>query len=137
MKLKELRLKKGLFAKQLGSQVGLHEADVSKLEHFKFLPTPETMKRLCLALDAKPTDIYEIDEMTLYTPTAPTEEPKAAPKKRRKTKGEYYNFHVMVPRAWQKPLLRAIRRLGYVTIHNWLITQVNELIKGEMDNAGD
>jgi len=42
-----------------------------------------------------------------------------------------------VPKAWQKPLLRAIRKLGYVTIHNWLITQVNELIKGEMDNAVD
>lgn len=136
MKLKELRLEKGLFAKQLGLQVGLHEADVSKLEHYKFLPTPETMKRLCLALDAKPTDIYEPGEMTLYTPETPAKE-KAVPKKRRKTKGEYYNFHVMVPKAWQKPLLRAIRKLGYVTIHNWLITQVNELIKGEMDNAGD
>ena len=136
MKLKELRLEKGLFAKQLGSQVGLHEADVSKLEHYKFLPTPETMKRLCIALNAKPTDIYTAEEMTLYTPEAPAKE-KAAPKKRRKTKGEYYNFHVMVPKAWQKPLLRAIRKLGYVTIHNWLITQINELIKGEMDNAGD
>jgi len=136
MKLKELRLEKGLFAKQLGLQVGLHEADVSKLEHYKFLPTPETMKRLCIALGAKPTDIYEPGEMTLYAPETPAKE-QAAPKKRRKTKGEYYNFHVMVPKAWQKPLLRAIRKLGYVTIHNWLITQVNELIKGEMDNAVD
>lgn len=135
MKLKELRLEKGLFAKQLGLQVGLHEADVSKLEHYHFLPTPETMKRLCLALGAKPTDIYEVEEMTLYTPETPAKD--KVPKKRRKTNGEYYNFHVMVPRAWQMPLLRAIRKLGYVTIHNWLITKVNELIKGEMDNAGD
>lgn len=125
MRLKELRLAKGLYARELGSKVGLHEADISKLEHYHFLPTPKTMDLLCEVLEVQPLDIYCENEMTLFKPNT------TAKKKMGERECPVYNLHVILPKSWKEPFQKSVKALGWQSIHDWLIEEIEKLIGGQ------
>lgn len=124
MKLRELRLRKGLKAKELGLQVGLGEDGISRLENYHFLPIPPVMDRICKVLDVTPSDIYDKREMT-YAFTAP----------RKQTNNDVYNFQAKLPKEWRVLLRKAVKELGYKGVADWFLVEARKLIEGECENA--
>ena len=64
MKLKQVRMQKGIQQKELAARVGVDEPTLSKFENYKCLPTPDVMERILDALGCGLSDIYSRAEVT-------------------------------------------------------------------------
>lgn len=65
MNLKETREAQGLTQRAFARQIGSPVPDYNKIERGRFLPTPELLGRICRALDKRPLELYERQEIDL------------------------------------------------------------------------
>lgn len=65
MNLKETREAQGMTQRAFAKQIGAHGSDYNKIERGRYLPTPELLGRICRALEKKPLELYEREEIDL------------------------------------------------------------------------
>ena len=58
-----MRLQRGIQQKELARMIGVDEPTLSKLENYKFLPTPEMLTRILQILDCGIKDVYSASEL--------------------------------------------------------------------------
>ena len=98
MKLKETREAQGLTQRAFARQIGSPVPDYNKIERGRFLPTPELMGRICRALDKKPLELYQREEIDLLGAL------KTAPGRNGGDRHRYHSRKVYrVPEEFAKP----------------------------------
>ena len=98
MRLKETREAQGMTQRAFARQIGSPVPDYNKIERGRFLPTPELMGRICRALDKKPLELYERQEIDLLGAL------KMAPGRRSADRHKYHSRKVYrVPEEFAKP----------------------------------
>ena len=98
MRLKETREAKGMTQRAFARQIGSPVPDYNKIERGRYLPTPELMGRICLALDKKPLELYQREEIDLLGAL------KTAPGRRGGDRHRYHSRKVYrVPEEFAKP----------------------------------
>ena len=98
MKLKESREATGMTQGAFAQQIGVNRFDYCKVEKGKFLPTPEQLGRICRALDKKPLELYERQEIDLLGAL------KMAPGRRSADRHKYHSRKVYrVPEEFATP----------------------------------
>ena len=65
MNLKGTREAQGMTQRAFAKRVGSPVPDYNKIERGRFLPTPELLGRICRALDKRPLELYERQEIDL------------------------------------------------------------------------
>ena len=140
MKLKEIRLSRGLTVKDLmGGE--MHKAHFSMIETGRFLPTVPVLQYICKRLDCSPLDLYDIEEIDLAG-CMDTEAPKT------KRKGDRHKLpHRMAFRVPEKvitDLPGILKDLGYESRQEWMNEWLRKTMrrhqklvdrKGEQANA--
>lgn len=98
MNLKETREAQGMTQRAFARQIGSPVPDYNKIERGRYLPTPELLGRICRALEKKPLELYEREEIDLLGAL------KTAPGRRG---GDRHKYHVRkvyrVPEEFAKP----------------------------------
>lgn len=61
LKIKELRLKKGMTQEELSEKIGMVERNLSKIECGKNFVTADTLTNLIDALEIKPKDLFDFE----------------------------------------------------------------------------
>lgn len=98
MKLRESREATGMTQGAFAQQIGVNRFDYCKVEKGKFLPTPELLGRICRALDKRPLELYERQEIDLLGAL------KMAPGRRSADRHKYHSRKVYrVPEEFAKP----------------------------------
>ena len=98
MRLKETREAKGMTQRAFARQIGSPVPDYNKIERGRYLPTPELMGRICRALDKKPLELYQREEIDLLGAL------KTAPGRRGGDRHRYHSRKVYrVPEEFAKP----------------------------------
>lgn len=98
MKLKETRESQGLTQRAFAKRVGSPVPDYNKIERGRFFPTPELLGRICRALDKRPLELYERQEIDLLGAL------KMAPGRRSADRHKYHSRKVYrVPEEFAKP----------------------------------
>lgn len=123
MKLKQIRLSRGLKSKEIALRCGTDEAGWSKIETYKYLPIPAMLNKICEQLECKPLDIYDRDEVTLVPPLSS--------KNSHNEKGESvpsrgYNLCVFLPEEYRDKLGAWVKELGFPTFQAWLLPYIKE-----------
>lgn len=121
MRLKELLKEKKIKQKELGAAIGYDEADMSRLMHYRVLPTPDKMQKMCATLKCHVLDIYKKSEITLL--------PKEEVRKERIRNSRGYNLCVFLPEAYRYSLPAALSRGGFKTYYDWLAPYIKETIE--------
>lgn len=111
MRLQEQINKAGLLNKELANKVGTDNSMISRFTHFKCLPIPEMMRKMCEILNCTTSEIYEDNEI-YYKPTT-----------KRKTKRETnkYKLTVELPKEAQAFIKKALKKCGYKDITEWIM----------------
>ena len=98
MNLKETREAQGMTQRAFAKRVGSPVPDYNKIERGRFLPTPELLGRICRALDKRPLELYERQEIDLLGAL------KTAPGRRGGDRHKYHARKVYrVPEEFAKP----------------------------------
>ena len=98
MNLKETREAQGMTQRAFAKRVGSPVPDYNKIERGRFLPTPELLGRICRALDKKPLELYERQEIDLLGAL------KMAPGRRSADRHKYHSRKVYrVPEEFATP----------------------------------
>lgn len=98
MNLKETRESKGLTQRAFARQIGSPVPDYNKIERGRYLPTPELLGRICRALEKRPLELYERQEIDLLGAL------KTAPGRRSSDRHKYHARKVYrVPEEFAKP----------------------------------
>lgn len=98
MKLKETRESRGMTQRAFAKQIGSPVPDYNKIERGRYLPTPELLGRICRALDKRPLELYERQEIDLLGAL------KMAPGRRSADRHKYHSRKVYrVPEEFAKP----------------------------------
>lgn len=98
MNLKETREAQGMTQRAFARQIGSPVPDYNKIERGRYLPTPELLGRICRALEKKPLELYERDEIDLLGAL------KMAPGRRGADRHKYHARKVYrVPEEFAKP----------------------------------
>ncbi|MBQ8178017.1 MAG: helix-turn-helix transcriptional regulator [Clostridia bacterium] len=111
MKLKLLRLKKGISQKELAEQIGTDVPMLSKFETYKCLPIPSMLRKIMDALKCTIDDLYEPHE--LY-------QPKVKEKPTTKKEPNTYHLSVHLPREARAFLKTALKDCGYSSVTEWI-----------------
>lgn len=61
LKIKELRIKKGMTQEELAEKIGLVERNLSKIECGRSFVTADTLANIIDALGIKPKDLFDFD----------------------------------------------------------------------------
>lgn len=122
MKLKEIRLSRGLKSKEIAVRCGTDEAGWSKIETYKCLPIPAMLNKICEELEVKPLDIYSRDEITLV-PALPS---KNNTHNQEAAQSRGYNLCVFLPEEYRDKLGTWVKELGYPTFQAWLLPYIEE-----------
>lgn len=113
MKLKEVRLQKGLQQKELANAIGTDEPMMSKFENYKCLPIPSMMRLLLQVLACDIGDIYEPNEIYTQLVSATT--------RKRKRKSDVYRLTAELPEEARAFLNGgALQELGFKDITAWV-----------------
>lgn len=59
LKIKQLRLTKGLSQAAIGVAAGVDRKTINRIENNHFSPSMETFFRICVALDVRPSEIVK------------------------------------------------------------------------------
>lgn len=98
MNLKETREAQGMTQRAFAKQTGAHGSDYNKIERGRYLPTPELLGRICRALEKRPLELYERQEIDLLGAL------KTAPGRRSSDRHKYHARKVYrVPEEFAKP----------------------------------
>lgn len=98
MRLKETREAQGMTQRAFAKRIGSPVPDYNKIERGRFLPTPELLGRICRALDKRPLELYERQEIDLLGAL------KMAPGRRGGDRHKYHARKVYrVPEEFAKP----------------------------------
>lgn len=126
MNLKSIRTLKGLKQKELAESIGKNESFISRIEQYVYLPTPETARALCDALQVNLLDIYsreECDLLALMPPNAGEEEcENSYSSTPHFCEPNTYRLSVRIPRQTFENLLtkEVLNRCGYRSITHWV-----------------
>ena len=113
MKLKEVRLQKGLQQKDVAKAIGTDEPMMSKFENYKCLPIPPMLRLLLKVLDCEIRDLYEPNE--IYAQLV------SAPMRKRKRRSDVYRLTAELPEEARAFLNGgALQELGFKDITAWV-----------------
>ena len=110
MKLQEKILEKGLTNKMLAEKIGSDAPMVSRYTNYKCLPTPETMKAICEALNCMVEDIYREEEISF----------NGCKRKKGNADLKNYKITVRLPKEAKEKIHYALKVCGYKNISYWL-----------------
>ena len=111
MKLKLLRLNKGISQKELAEQIGTDMPMLSKFETYKCLPIPSMLRKITDVLKCTIDDIYEPHE--LYQCRSKT-------KVKSKNEPSTYHLSVHLPREARAFLKSSLKECGYGSVTDWI-----------------
>lgn len=113
MKLKEVRLRKGLPQKDVAKAIGTDGPMLSRFENYKCLPIPPMMHLLLQVLACDVGDIYEPSE--IYT------QPVSGQTRKRKRRSDVYRLTAELPEEARAFLNGgALQELGFKDITAWV-----------------
>lgn len=134
MKLKEIRLSRGVGQKELARRIGTDEPMLSRFENYKCLPIPSMLSVLAKELGCTVDEIYEPHEIYLQ---AEKKRPPATKRARKR-----YRMTVDLPSEAKERLRAAVRACGYKDITAWigwcyarLSEQYGEILLKEKDST--
>lgn len=112
MKLQEIRLKAGVEQADLAKKVGTNAPMMSNFEHYKCLPVPNMLVRICAELKCNVLDIYEKNE--IYSQTKGSNGA-------RKNSSDVYNLQARLPNEAREVLTSEnLKLLGYRNITDFI-----------------
>lgn len=123
MKLRELRLRRGMQQKDLATAIGINAPMLSNFENYKCLPIPRMLKALCGVLECEPSDIYERHEIALQVAQMSCKDSVA------NVESEVYRLTANLPRRAQLFFKDNLQKLGYRNITEWANTCFENLEK--------
>ena len=136
MRLKQLRIARGMQQKELAQKIGTDEPMMSKFENYKCLPVPSMMKLLTEELGVSIDDIYEPHEIYMQGVRAKESTP------RKKVESEVYHLTVNLPPEAREFFKTALKKCGYKDITDWANRcfertrrQYEEILAKEKDSA--
>jgi transcriptional regulator with XRE-family HTH domain len=62
VRIREVRLLRGLSLEDLARESGVSESNISRIETHKQTPRPSTMRKLAAALNVSVEDLWEVEE---------------------------------------------------------------------------
>ena len=89
MNLKETREAQGMTQRAFARQIGSPVPDYNKIERGRFLPTPELLGRICRALEKKPLELYDREEMACQGALTPAQGRKGGDRQKLRHKKTY------------------------------------------------
>ena len=119
MNLKQMRVQRGIQQKELARMIGVDEPTLSKLENYKFLPTPEMLTRILQILDCGIKDVYSASELRFRD--------NERAEKRERRHADCYKLTVRLPQTAKNDLQVALKALGYSSITAWLTRCTEDL----------
>lgn len=111
MKLKEIRIAKGIQQKDLSERIGTNDPMLSRIENYKCLPIPDMMQSILWELDCQLGDIYEPEEIAYCTKKTRQED---------KRQGKYYKVTVRLPKEAKELIKEALPVCGYKDVTYWI-----------------
>jgi len=114
MKLRELRIEKGLKQNEFAKLVGVSNMCMCLIENYKCLPIPETMEEMCKVLDCDVNKIYEPHEIALQM--VKTEQKRSE----KSNKNGMYHLTVNLPKRARKFFKNNLSKLGFKNITEWV-----------------
>lgn len=132
MKLKDVRLSKGIKAKELGIKVGTDEAMMSRFENYKCLPTPPTMEKICKELGCEVLDLYDRNEVVydsvVKTALESSTDEKRAKRNEKKRSKNVYHLTVELPPEARDFFKYHLEEMGYKDITDWANQMFSRLV---------
>lgn len=117
-KLRELRERKGLQAKQVAERAQIDATMYSRFENYRALPIPGDFERIIEALGCLPADAYTPDEVCLLPNANKVETTGGA---RVSQKPDEYKMTVRLNNDCRGVLTREVlRKCGYKSINDWV-----------------
>lgn len=113
MKLRELRIQKGLKQNEFARLVGVSNMCMCLLENYKCLPVPQAMEEMCKVLDCESSDIYERHEIALKVSQ------KHSKNNANNIDSDVYRMTANLPRRAQQFFKDNLQKLGYKSITEW------------------
>ncbi len=126
MKLRELRIKKGLKQKEFAKLVGVSSMCMCLIENYKCLPVPETMGEMCKVLNCSVNNVYEPREIALQM--AKTSQTKTE----KKSSSQIYHLTVNLPKRARKFFKNNLSKLGFKNITEW-VNYCFEKLEGQFE----
>ena len=114
-----MRLQRGIQQKELARMIGVDEPTLSKLENYKFLPTPEMLARILQILDCGIKDVYSASELRFRD--------NERAEKRERRYADCYKLTVRLPQTAKNDLQVALAALGYSSITAWMLRCAEDL----------
>lgn len=115
MRLREIRLAKGVGQKELATKIGTDEPMMSKFENYKCLPIPAMMKKLLEELGCRRVEeIYEPHEVYLQLANF------KASVRTKKGRAKVYKLTATLPKEAKDIFDKALKPLGYRSVTDWV-----------------
>lgn len=112
MNLQEKRLQAGIEQADLAQKVGTNAPMMSNFEHYKCLPIPSMLARICAELKCDVLDIYKKDEIYCKAKSTATTT---------KNSSDIYNLQARLPNKAREVLTpENLRLLGYRNITDFI-----------------
>lgn len=112
MNLQEKRLQAGIEQADLAQKVGTNAPMMSNFEHYKCLPIPSMLTRICAELKCDVLDIYKKDEIYCKAKSTATTT---------KNSSDIYNLQARLPNKAREVLTpENLRLLGYRNITDFI-----------------
>lgn len=118
MQLQEQITKAQISNKDFAREIGTDAPMVSRFTHYKCLPIPEMLAKMCEILGCKVEDIYSSEEI-YYKPT----------KAKSKKETDRYKLTVSLPKEAQAFIKKALKKCGYRDITGWILRCYQRLQK--------
>lgn len=114
MKLRELRVKKGLNQNQFAKLVGISGMCMCLIENYKCLPVPQDMEEICKILDCDVNSIYEPYEIALKNAKISQQ------KDNKNNSNRMYHLTANLPKRARVFLKNNLSKLGFKNITEWV-----------------
>lgn len=114
MKLRELRIEKGLKQNEFAKLVGVSNMCMCLIENYKCLPTPTAMEEMCKVLECDVNSIYEPYEIALKKAKISQINGDKSNTK------QMYHLTVNLPKRARKFFKNNLSKLGFKNITEWV-----------------
>lgn len=122
MNLQEIRVARKIEQAYLAKEIGTNAPMLSNFEHYKCLPIPAMLEKICEILNCKVSDIYADNE--IYMPNKA--ESKEKSEKENKEYG-FYQLSVSLPNSKRTILTKAnFKKCGYKSMKDYIVRCIDD-----------
>lgn len=116
MNLQNVRISRNIEQAELAKRVGTNAPMMSNFEHYKCIPIPGMLKKMCEILNCRTSDIYENDEIYINVKKESSSSNKEEP--------SVYKLTVNLPNSMRELLTpENLKKCGYRSLKDFILQQ--------------